>query len=309
VTGARGERMQLPDAAGIMRPVRRTLLMTPGDRPDYVDRARAAAADVVWLDLEDGVDASRKADARRIVGSALAADWACRELLVRVNAVAEGGLDDISAVLARGRPDGIVLSKVESADEVVAAAEAVRSAGAGSLPLWLMIETPRAVLDVDGIAAASGLVTALVFGAGALIRELGMTRGDDGGYPDGLHYAESRTVLTARARGLSAITGSYPRTNDPEGMRAHALRSFAIGFDGVLLVSPVQIGAAHAAWAPSPEEIADAGRLLAGLAGLRGADRSVGTVDGRAMIVDAQAASAELVLARGRIADRDAATP
>lgn len=290
--------------------VRRTLLMTPGNRPDLMEKARSAGPDAVWLDLEEAVPAPGKDEAMQHVLAALeAGDWRCPELLVRVNPVRERGLRDIAALMgAERKPAGIVLAKVESAAEVAAAGlflGALAAGSGGSAPqLWLMVETPGAVLGVEALSGASPLVTALLFGAGALRPALGLRRPREG-CDDGLLYARSRTILAARARGLSVLDGAFDFPGDPAGTFQDARRSFDLGFDGKLILSPRQIRPVHEAWAPDDGELQDARELADAMDRMSGTGRTVGADRGRAVIADTARATVEGILTRAHIAASD----
>ena len=97
--------------------VYRSLLFAPGNHPRRVENALSLDADAVILDLEDACPiAEKKATRARVV----AACQRPRKTLgyVRVNAMSsEFGYGDIVAVV-QGGIDGILLPKVESADEI-----------------------------------------------------------------------------------------------------------------------------------------------------------------------------------------------
>jgi citrate lyase subunit beta/citryl-CoA lyase len=250
--------------------LRRMVLMTPGDNPQLIGRARRTPSDAIWLDLEDGVAPARKAIARDLVTSALACrDWCCQELLVRVNSPADGGTEDLALLLetlgsGQARLDGIVLPKVDTAEYVHEISEALSSHGMQlpSAPLWCMIETPAGLVNINTIAAHPD-VTAVVFGGGELRTMLGLSPASESWEPDPLDCARLQLVTAARAFGASAVDASFPYPRDREGSLQAAARTFALGFDGKLVLSPSQIAPVLAAWAPSPTEVAAARNALA----------------------------------------------
>lgn len=254
--------------------LRRTVLMTPGDQSRLIEHARRASSDVVWLDLEDAVDPARKAVARKLVTAAMRQPgWACRELIVRINSPADGGADDLDSLLAsfgtnRRRLDGIVVPKVECAGDVLQIAERLKALASAEtqsdLPmLWCLIETPRGLLHIAEIATQPS-VTALLFGAGAIRVLLGMSPTTESWAPDPLDSARLQLVTAARTFGKSAIDSSYPFPRDESGTHDAARRSFALGFDGKLLVTPRQVEPVVNAWGPSAAELAAAQATLSG---------------------------------------------
>ena len=154
---------------------RRSVLYVPGSSPRALAKSRTLPCDGLILDLEDSVAPEAKAAARAAVVAALAeGGFAPREVLVRVNA---RGTDwygaDVSA-LARAGADGLVLPKVESPEDVLAAAALLAGSGAPpGHPLWLTIETPRGVLACGVLAGAHPAIAGLVAGRPTLRRSSG----------------------------------------------------------------------------------------------------------------------------------------
>ena len=132
---------------------RRALLYVPGSDTRKIDKATTLGVDSVCLDLEDGVAASRKLDARATLACALMTrDFGRSERLARINAVGSGlETGDLEAALS-GRPDGIVIPKVDDPDQVkwtsarILAEEQSRGWPAGGIGLIAMIESARAIV-------------------------------------------------------------------------------------------------------------------------------------------------------------------
>ena len=253
--------------------LRRSLLMTPGNDPRLAEKAAASEADMVWLELEDGVATNEKAAARtQIVHSLRELDWKQKIMAVRLNAVSSGmAEEDVRAVIG-ARPQAVVLSKTQGPDEVLAVARLLDSLGreADDVRIWAMVETVTAVVRIEQIATADRRVEALIFGAGGLFGELGVSNVPSGGVGSGATfglgtalestlYARSRVVFAARAFGLLPIEGSTggnggarPGANDAY---LSALYSFRMGFEGKLCSRPQVVPEVHRAWAPPAEDI------------------------------------------------------
>ena len=259
---------------------RRSVLFVPGSNPRMLEKAHGLPCDVVVLDLEDSVAPEAKEAARDAVCAALK-DFSHRETVVRINAPASlWGQADLEAVQA-ARPDAILLPKVEGAADIAAAK--------ASVPLWAMIETPRAVLNVTQIAASG--VACLAMGTNDLLKTM---QGQP--LPDrrNLWWPMSQTVMAARAHGLSVLDGTHNAIDDLEGFAASCAQGRAFGFDGKTLIHPLQIGPCNRAFAPSAEEIAQARRILAAFAGNPG--KGAIALDGR-MIETLHAEEARRLLA------------
>ena len=270
-----------------LRP-RRSALYMPASNPRAVAKARSLPCDTVIHDLEDAVAPDMKDSAREAVLAALAAGgFGHREVTVRVNGFGTPWMAADFAVVAAARPDAIVVPKIDSADQ---AAEAVRLAA--GVPVWAMIESPRAVLDADMIAAVPG-VTALLAGTADLAKELGATPGAD---RLELLYALQRLLIAARAAGIVALDGIHADIGDLDGLEVACRQGAAMGFDGKTLVHPNQIEPANRAFSPDPAAIDAAQGLIAAHEAARVEGKGVTTYQGR-MVEALHVAAARRLLA------------
>ncbi len=261
---------------------RRSCLYMPGANAKALEKAKALPADVVLLDLEDSVAPEAKQAARDAVAAAVkAGGYGKREVIVRVNGFATPwGRDDIAAAGAAG-PDGMLAPKVESGEEVVALDDAMTEAGfAEGASLWVMIETPRAILNMAEIAAAARAtrLQAFVMGTNDLAKEM---RARPGRERAPFFAALSLAVTAARAEGLTAIDGVYNDIADAAGFEAECRQGLAFGFDGKTLIHPSQIDICNSVFAPTGDEIARAEAIIAAFALPENAGKGVIKVDGK----------------------------
>jgi citrate lyase subunit beta/citryl-CoA lyase len=266
----------------MIRP-RRSVLFVPGAHARALDKARDLACDAVVLDLEDSVAPEMKAAARDAVCAAIAT-FGAREVVVRINPLSSPwGADDLAAVRA-AKPDAVMLPKVWGAGDVAA----VRG-----LPVWAMIETAAAVLNLPEIAASGA--AALALGTNDLLKEM-----QAHALPDrrNLWPVLTGAVLAARAHGLAVLDGTYNDLEDGEGFAAACVQGRAFGFDGKTLIHPGQIETANRIFAPQPEEIAEARRILAAFAQAENRDKGAIRLGGRMVErLHAEAAARLLALA------------
>ncbi|MGK9231525.1 CoA ester lyase [Inquilinus limosus] len=285
---------------------RRSLLYVPGSNPRALDKARILDADGLILDLEDAVAPDAKIEARdRVVAAVRAGGWGPREVLIRANAAdTPWGADDLAAIAGSGA-DGVVLSKVERPETVHAAEAALKAAGApGTLALWCMIETPLGVLNAASIAGSSPRLAGLILGTSDLAKDLRAAR-EPGRQP--LLTALGLCLLAGRAHGLAVIDGVHLDLEDEAGFAESCRQGAALGFDGKSLIHPKTIAAANAAFAPSPETVETALRVIAAHAAAMAAGRGVTVVDGR-LVEALHVSEAERVVALDRaIAERSGA--
>src|ERR1043165_2867265 len=139
----------------MIRP-RRSLLFMPGSNARALEKARTLPVDGLILDLEDAVAPDAKALARdQIAQAVVARGFGKREVLIRINALDTPWWIDDLTMAGKARPDGILVPKISSVADLTAIADRLSDINADqSIRVWAMIETARAILDVDKIAAA-----------------------------------------------------------------------------------------------------------------------------------------------------------
>ena len=233
-------------------------LFCPADRPERFAKA-AAAADVVILDLEDGVAQGDKAAARKALRDN-PLDPA--RTVVRINAVGtDEHAPDLDA-LADTAYGTVMLSKTESAAQVSALAPR---------DVVALIETPRGAVFAAEIAAAEGTV-AMMWGAEDLVAALGgsSSRRADGGYRDFARHVRSTTLLAASAFDRIALDAVHLNIGDLDGLRAEADDAVAVGFGGTVCIHPTQVAVVREAYRPSEDKVDWARRVLVAAKSERG---------------------------------------
>jgi len=249
-----------------------------------LEKARDLPCDVVVLDLEDAVAPEAK-DAARDAVCAAVKNYSRREVVVRINPSSSPyGNADLQAMRAAG-PDAILLPKVESPADI----EAAKGPLPAPVGIWAMIETPLAVLNVADIAASG--TACLCLGTNDLLKAMRAQP-----LPDrrNLWPHLSATVLAARAHGASVIDGTYNDIADSAGFAESCAQGRAFGFDGKSLIHPGQIESCNRIFAPSPEDVLQARRILDAFA--KNPGKSVLAVDGR-MVERLHAEEADRILA------------
>jgi citrate lyase subunit beta / citryl-CoA lyase len=272
---------------------RRSVLYMPASNERALAKARSLPVDGLILDLEDAVAPDAKEQAREnACAAARSGDYGRREVTIRINGSGtRWHEDDLGAVCAAG-PDAVVVPKVESADEVRRLVAAMEAGGAPArTELWAMVETPRAMLHCEEIAAASDRLTVLVMGTNDLAKELHAEH-VPGRQP--LLTGLSLCLLAARATGIVILDGVYNDVKDDEGFAAECRQGRELGFDGKTLVHPGQVEACNAAFSPSESAVAQARGVLEAWRAGRGA--GVVTHEGR-MVEALHVETAERVLA------------
>lgn len=258
----------------------RSVLFVPADNPRAVEKAGALDADALILDLEDAVAEDAKAEARKAVPDAIAR-WhgAPPRALLRLNGIRTHFFSEDVAVAAEARPDGVVVAKVSRADTLLKVRAALDAAGYDG-PVWAMIETPTAILNLRLIGEVAGdtQLEALLAGTNDLAAML-RCRLDEGRSAVLPHLAQ--IVLAARAYGLLAIDGVYNDFTDRGGFEFEARAGKAFGFDGKSLIHPDQVEPANRAFSPSRDEVEWAKRVVEAFSNPEHAERGAISMDGR----------------------------
>ncbi len=278
--------------------VRRSVLFSPGDRPEMLRKAPHAGADVVVFDLEDAVAPERKAEARKAVREVLADpgfDPEC-EVCVRVNPTGVAADADLEDVAGDVRLDSVMLPKAASADDVDALADLLDEHGL-DVPVLALVETAAGVLHAESVATADA-TDALLFGAEDLSADVGATRTDEG---TEVLYAREHVVLAASAAGVDAIDTVYTDFEDADGLAEETRFAARLGYDGKMAIHPAQVEPINEAFTPDPDDVAWAERVLDARDAAEAEGRGVFRVDGE-MIDAPLVARAERIVARAEAA-------
>ncbi|MEO7423147.1 MAG: CoA ester lyase [Ornithinibacter sp.] len=241
---------------------RRSVLYVPASNERALEKAKTLPVDGLILDLEDAVGPDHKDRARdNACAAASSGEYGTREMTIRVNGIGTQWHERDLADACSAGPDGIVVPKVGSAQQVRDLVSAMEERGAPRhTTLWAMVETPEAILGVAELASASCRLAVLVMGTNDLVKELGV-RHVPGRAP--LATALSMAVLAARAAGIAILDGVYNDVSDAGGFEAECVAGRDMGFDGKTLIHPSQVEPCNAVFAPSADEVEDARGVLA----------------------------------------------
>lgn len=286
------------------RGLRRSKLIVPGDKWEMICKARTCGADIIHIDLEDGVAPQGKAFARETVTRALTElEWGTQEAWVRIGHFSEEGVKADLAAAVRGRPSLIYMAKVQDAedmrklDELVTLAEADHGIEPGSIQIGAVIERIRALHNVEAIAAANSRMGAIVFGVADLSNEFGYRQSLLPGQDYETLYARSRMILAARLAGIDVIDAPFPLFRDLEGSEVDARFSARLGFTGKSAITPRQVEGIHRAFSPTAKEIDWARQVMAVAEAVAEGGNAVSAVHGE-MVDKPHFLKAQRILAR-----------
>ncbi len=243
----------------IVRP-RRSFIFTPGLMPAMFPKALASGADIVCVELEDGIAPKDKEAARKHALALFEAPQADDgiERIVRINCLREAfGVADVQAVLATNTPPpALMLPKVRTPEEVVWLDDLLTERG-HDCRLHVIIETNDGLEAALEIARCSNRIDAIFFGGVDMAAEL---RCQHAWEP--LLFARSRVVHAAAAAGLDVIDVPFLDLEDPQGMEREAVLARDLGFSGKGSVHPKQIPALNAVFTPDAAAIDRARRII-----------------------------------------------
>ena len=265
---------------------RRTALYMPGANARALEKAKTLPADALIFDLEDAVAPDAKSTARAQILSAMDnGGFPGREVVIRVNGPDTSWFAEDMVMVAKAKPDAVLVPKVEAAETITRVRTALRSEDVpAATNVWAMIETPMGVLNVGAISAmAKGPggahdLACYVVGLNDLVKE---TRAELNAERTSALYWLSATLTAARAHGIDVLDSVYNAHKDLEGFEAECLQGRMLGMDGKSLIHPAQIEIANRVFAPDEAEVAWARKILAAFEQPDNAGKGVISLDGK----------------------------
>jgi citrate lyase subunit beta / citryl-CoA lyase len=256
----------------------------PGSNARALEKARELPADGIVLDLEDAVAPEAKGQARQaIVNTLKKGGFGDREVIVRINGLdTRWWVDDLDAI-ASAKPDAVLVPKISDPGQLQDLAARIVDMGTDPhIRVWAMMETPLAMLNVGEIAAAAldseTRLAGFVMGTNDLAKDT-RARIVPGRAPM-LPWLMS-CVAAARAYGLDILDGVYNDIGNEAGFIEECRQAVDLGFDGKTLIHPKQIEPCNEAFSPSPEEVANARKMIAAFDLPENENRGVIQIDGR----------------------------
>ncbi|WP_417210539.1 HpcH/HpaI aldolase/citrate lyase family protein [Antarctobacter sp.] len=247
-----------------MKPTR-SMLFVPGHRKGWAEKAVAAGADAVILDLEDSVPMDMKAETRHMVAETIA-DLAKNHpdvgVYVRLNALETGMTGDDLEVVAVPGCDGYLPPKTYGARDIVQLEALVdhyerrNGVTAGSLEFVLSLETAQAYAECEAMLAASPRCATLFAGTARdadVSRSIGFEFTPDG---EETLFLRSKAVLAVRAAGKDfPIVGLWQDLKDDDGAWNFARYNKRLGFRGMVSIHPKHVAIANEVFSPSQGQV------------------------------------------------------
>ena len=240
--------------------VRRSFIFTPGLNPEMFSKALASGADMVCIELEDGIAIKDKDEARKNTINALKTleEKNDVELVVRVNCQrTKPGLLDLEAFISsKLKVKALMLPKVKTPDEITFIDDLLSDCNLDT-DLHVIMETNEALENIYDIAHSSKRIVALYFGGVDMAAELRVPNSYEN-----LIYARSKLVHAGASVGVDVIDVPYLDLEDMNGMKKEAELVRNLGFTGKGSIHPKQINILNKVFTPSEEEITKAKKII-----------------------------------------------
>ena len=278
----------------------------PGDNWKMITKSVTLGVDSICMDMEDGTAINKKAEARATIAKALQElDFGTSEKLARINSVGSGWeKDDIEAVLPH-HPDGIVIPKVESFEQVEWASKIIEDAElkngwkVNSIRILIGVETAKGILNLKEIVAHPRL-DAVIFGGEDFAASIGATRTKDAVE---LLYARQAVIVACAAYDLQPIDIVTIDYKDLEALKVESEFGARLGFSGKQVIHPNQVPVVQEAFTPSAEAITYARRIVETFEASQKEGKGAYSLDGK-MIDMPLLKNAQIVLSRAKAAGK-----
>jgi citrate lyase beta subunit len=278
----------------------------PGDNWKMIMKSVTLGVDSICMDMEDGTAINKKTEARATITKALQElDFGKSEKLARINSVGSGWeKDDIEAVLPY-HPDGIVIPKIESfeqvewASQIIEAAELKHGWQVNSIYILVGVETAKGILNLKEIAAHPRL-DGIIFGGEDFAASIGATRTKDA---TELLYARQAVVVACAANDLQSIDIVTIDYKDIEALRVESEFGARLGYSGKQIIHPAQVEPVQTAFTPNEEAVVHAKRIVETFEASQKEGKGAYSLDGK-MIDMPLLKNAQKVLERARAAGR-----
>lgn len=256
----------------------------PGSNVRALEKAKTLPADGVILDLEDSVAPDAKESARQQVADVVkAGGFGPREVFIRTNATDTPWFSDDLTAAAKAAPDGIVVPKISSPDQLETIGQRLLDMGTNhKTKIWAMIESPQAVFNVLAIAACARdsetRLAGFVLGTNDIAKDT-RARQVPGRWP--MIGWLMNVIAAARIHGIDVLDGVYNNIGDAEGFVKECEQGRDMGFDGKTLIHPNQIEPCNIVFSPSDDEVAQARQWIAAFDLPENKSKGVVSIDGK----------------------------
>ena len=251
----------------MIKTIQRSMMILPVHVQRFVEKAHLRGADAIVLDMEDAVPPNEKIHARDLVHSSIAlVGRGGADVLVRVNNDPDLLDLDLDASIHDGL-HAIFVPKVEDKEDVLGVESMIeslehdRGLPPSQIKLAIHIESPKGLMNLREIAAASNRIESMSLGVDDYCLELGVEPSSQG---TELYLPFNMMVHVCKAYGILPIgvLGSVSGYQDLAGFEEVAVRGKQLGATGGYCVHPGQVEVLNRVFSPSKAAIDHARRVV-----------------------------------------------
>lgn len=228
----------------------RSAMMVPADKPKLLNKIDSLECDICMINLEDGVSKENKRKACLLSSLFIShLKQSKSKIVVRVNPIDDGGLDDIN-ILNNIKPDAIRVAKVKTKKDV----ESILKVLDKDIELHLSIETKEALQNLVNLKV-NDRVTTVYLGILDMLESLGLPQSIVKKGNPTIDYILSKFLIDAKMAGFYPISFVYQDYQDLDGFRDWCEYEKSMGFVAKGCISPKQVTIANDVFALSKDEI------------------------------------------------------
>lgn len=257
----------------------RSFLFVPGSSERFIEKAMGLDVDVVVLDLEDSVARKEKLNARKIVANHVPKFKRIEKVaMVRVNDASSRFMEDDVRQVMKNRPDGIVIPKCESVNDIHKLAALLKNAK--EIPIIPILESPTAIMNARNIAGSDPRISGLTIGIHDLARTMGIPPSIE---PQAV-VSRSLVALAAKEHGLACIDSAHGDLENLDALTEEARESKRLGYTGKFAIHPSQLSVINEVFAPSEKDVTWAKEIVSEFE--LAEEKGVGAIKHRGKLVD-----------------------
>ena len=228
----------------------KSVLMLSANKIKHLQKIATLEADCIMLNLEDGVSQEEKPFALVLCALFLTKHRTCKKkLVVRVNALDEGGYEEIT-YLNQFMPDAIRVPKIHNAKEV----ESVLALLKDEIDLHLSIETAQAWHNLSSLGV-SKRVKAFYLGALDLFADMGLPQSLINLENPTMHYILSHFLITTKAMGVHPVSFVFQEYKDMQTFQKWIELEKQMGYSAKGCLSPQQVAAVNETFRDTEAEL------------------------------------------------------
>ena len=214
----------------------KSVLMLSCHNLKHLQKIESSDAECIMLNLEDGVSLKDKPYALVLCAIFLSLHQKCsKKLVVRVNALDEGGYDEIT-YLNQFMPDAIRVPKIKNRDEVQNVLHLLNS----EIDLHLSIETASSWNNLATLRV-NERVTAYYLGILDLFADMGLPQSFIQRENETLKYILSHFLVTSLSSGVKPVSFNFQDFKNIEAFELWLALEKSMGYSAKGCISPSQV--------------------------------------------------------------------